>query len=221
MSQNMTVKCRRSATCGDGSRPDGSSVARTFPRTSRTSPMPHWPQKLALGSFSVPQAAQVSASGAPHLLQNLFPALVSAPQLGHLMGFPAMAQPNHTSTGSTSITITWSGPIGRTKPQSQNPSIKCPRIWSSLTLSKVVASAEPQKLIALLLREAPFLRQLSLPIVLQSPFLDLDRIRARFVRLPCAPLRVQSSPVGHAQATTGRDSCKAGRALSPPSSVQQ
>ncbi|WP_249133064.1 MULTISPECIES: hypothetical protein [unclassified Bradyrhizobium] len=50
--------------------------------------MPHWPQKLALGSFSEPQAAQVSASGAPHLLQNLFPALVSAPQLGHLMGFP-------------------------------------------------------------------------------------------------------------------------------------
>ena len=110
ISQNMTVKWRRSAACGGGSRPGGFSVARALPRTSRASPMPHWPQNLAVGSFSAPQAAQVGASGAPHLIQNLFPALVSAPQLGHLMGFLAMAQPNHTSTGSTSITIPWSDP---------------------------------------------------------------------------------------------------------------
>jgi len=56
--------------------------------------MPHWPQNLALGGFSAPQAAQVGACGAPHLIQNLFPALVSAPQLGHFMGFLAMARPN-------------------------------------------------------------------------------------------------------------------------------
>ena len=72
--------------------------------------MPHRPQNLALGSFTAPQASQVRASGAPHLIQNLFPALVSAPQLGQLMGFLAMAQPNHTSTGPNSNAIMWSDP---------------------------------------------------------------------------------------------------------------
>src|SRR5262249_50655490 len=51
--------------------------------------MPHWPQNLAPDWFSAPQAAQVGASGAPHLMQNLFSALASAPQLGQLMGFPS------------------------------------------------------------------------------------------------------------------------------------
>src|SRR5258706_10736247 len=47
--------------------------------------MPHWQQNLALDWFSEPQAAQVGASGAPHLIQNPLRALVSAPQLGHFM----------------------------------------------------------------------------------------------------------------------------------------
>src|SRR6266699_1629248 len=114
ISQNITVKYRRSAACGDGSRLGGFSVARALTRTSRASPMPHWPQNLALGSFSAPHAAQVGSSGVPHLIQNLFPALVSAPQLGHLIGFLAIARPNHPGTGSTSITIPWPDLWGRT-----------------------------------------------------------------------------------------------------------
>src|SRR5260221_10526143 len=53
-------------------------------------------------------------------------------------------------------------------------------------LSTVVEIVDPQKLVALLLpQEVPFLLQSALPLVLQSPLADRDRIRARrCVRLP-------------------------------------
>jgi hypothetical protein len=86
----MTVKWRRSAACGGGSKPGRFTVAGSLTRTRLASPKPHWPQNLALGSLSAPQAAQVDANGAPHLMQNLLPALILAAQLEHLMSFLAM-----------------------------------------------------------------------------------------------------------------------------------
>jgi len=53
--------------------------------------MPHLPQNLAVGWYSAPQAAQVATSGAPQSMQNLFPALASASQLGHIMSFLGIA----------------------------------------------------------------------------------------------------------------------------------
>ena len=44
---------------------------------------PHSPQKRSSGSFAAPHAAQVRASGFPHVAQNFRPARLSAPQLAH------------------------------------------------------------------------------------------------------------------------------------------
>ena len=75
---------------------------------------------------------------------------------------------------------------------------------------------------ALLPQDAPFLRQLLLPS-LQSPLVTLtgsSAPRALAIRA-FAPLRVQSSPVGQASPRWPRRTGIAGRALSPPSAIQQ
>src|SRR5215469_7329625 len=54
---------------------------------------PHWPQNLAAGAFSKPQAAQGVLNGAPHSLQNFNPSGFSVLHFVHsIYPFPLRAQ---------------------------------------------------------------------------------------------------------------------------------
>jgi len=54
--------------------------------TASANEVPHSPQNLAVGLFTVPQAGQPELSLAPHSVQNFRPASFSVEQFGQITG---------------------------------------------------------------------------------------------------------------------------------------
>src|SRR5207247_242573 len=90
-SAKRTETSRRSAAAGWRVGPVDTRSGRV--RDGSVSDVPHSPQKRMEESFEVPHDGQISASGAPHVPQNLRPGGLSVPPLEHITGSPPESPP--------------------------------------------------------------------------------------------------------------------------------
>src|SRR6266851_5247552 len=81
-SQNITVRCRRSASVSVGLRAL-TDLSTEAPLPLKVRLAPQSPQNFVSAEFSLPQAGQRRGNAAPHCPQNLLPPGLMAPQLGH------------------------------------------------------------------------------------------------------------------------------------------
>src|SRR5437764_458016 len=74
-----------------GCAPGPADVVGAAAAGAPASPVPHSPQKRAVGAFAVPQFGHTLASRAPHSPQNFRPASFAVPQFAQLITIPPLA----------------------------------------------------------------------------------------------------------------------------------
>src|SRR6516165_4624223 len=85
-SQNITVRCRRSASVPVG-REALADLSTDNPLLLKVRLVPQSPQNLDSAGFVLPQVGQPSGNAEPHCPQNLLPSGLMAPQAGQSIEF--------------------------------------------------------------------------------------------------------------------------------------